>query len=536
MPGINHTTIDLNLQAAVEKILFSHRNRLISKGAAQASVIVIHNPSMEVLASVGSLAYSEEDKGYNNGTIAFRSAGSAIKPFIYANAIERGYTVSSLLEDILRRYRTPRGDYSPDNFDKKEYGPVTMRVALGSSLNISAVKMLESMNTEDVYQTLRRINLLNNSAVGEEHYGLGIVIGNLEVSLEKLSSAYAMFANGGVYRPLKYLINDDNKSEDVVFSKETSYMISDILSDPLARMITFGGVQEMNFPFKVSLKTGTSTKYRDGWIIGYTPEYTVGVWTGNFDGTPTAGMSGASGAAPIFRDIMYHLHERNFPSLYERPEKVIEADVCGISGMKPGPNCNYITRELFIKGTEPTHTCAFHDREKHYHELPANYTRWVYDKDKKVSAGGYRLKGFSKNLENVFQDYSLSDDSLTIRIRNKGQTKSPNMAKIPDKGYRYSIGGTSEDFGIYHKPDIKVSIIYPLQHNRFISDRNNPQVIRLETAATQPVGYIDWFVDGLHYARVGPPYHAFWKLERGRHNITAVAPNNIGDSIDIVVE
>ena len=249
---------------------------MISKGAAQASVIVIHNPSMEVLASVGSLAYSEEDKGYNNGTIAFRSAGSAIKPFIYANAIERGYTVSSLLEDILRRYRTSRGDYSPDNFDKKEYGPVTMRVALGSSLNISAVKMLESMNTEDVYQTLRRINLLNNSAVGEEHYGLGIVIGNLEVSLEKLSSAYAMLANGGVYRHLKYLINDDNGSEDVVFSKETSYMISDILSDPLARMITFGGVQEMNFPFKVSLKTGTSTKYRDGWIIGYTPEYTVG--------------------------------------------------------------------------------------------------------------------------------------------------------------------------------------------------------------------------------------------------------------------
>ena len=110
------------------------------------------------------------------------------------------------------------------------------------------------------------------------------------------------------------------------------------------------------------------------------------------------------------------------------------------------------------------------------------------------------------------------------------------MAKIPDKGYRYSIGGTPEDFGIYHKPDIEVSIIYPLQHNRFISDRNNPQVIKLETAATQPVGYIDWFVDGIHYARVGPPYHAFWKLERGRHNITAVAPNNIGDSIDIVVE
>lgn len=546
LSGKHHTTLDSSLQKEVEKLLNSHKTRLALRGASQAAAIIVHNPTMEVLASVGSFSYSEKDGGYNNGTVAFRSAGSTIKPLLYAQALEQGYTVSSLLEDVLRRYRTPFGSYSPDNFDRKEYGPVTMRVALGNSLNISAIKMVEAIEIEPVYRLLQKVNLINKPGHGAEHYGLGLVIGNAEVSLEQLVSVYAMFANGGVYRPLRYIRNDDaDKDEDKVFSPETAYIISDILSDPSARMLIFGSVHDMNFPFRVSLKTGTSTKYRDGWIIGYTPEYTVGVWIGNFNGAPTARLSGSTGAAPIFKDIMYLLHGNSYPSSYARPENVAAAEVCGISGMKPGPSCNYVTKELFIKGTEPVEICAFHKNEKYFHELPTTYARWIYEKNKQVSAGSYRLEGFSRNLKNVFNDEQadnlLPDEAPGIRIKNSRQKEDiiSNAAMVTvDKMDHYSIGAEAENnYEMHEYTDNRLSITYPLPKDRFIIDKNKTaQVIRLETVSYRPIKYLDWFIDGKHYARTGPPYYAYWKLEKGRHSITAVAPDRKGDSIEIIVE
>ncbi|MBI5205843.1 MAG: penicillin-binding protein 1C [Nitrospirae bacterium] len=544
--GKHYTTLDSNLQKEVEKLLNSHKTRLASRGASQAAAIIVHNPTMEVLVSVGSFSYSEKDSGYNNGTIAFRSAGSTIKPLLYAQALEQGYTVSSLLEDVLRRYWTPFGSYSPDNFDRKEYGPVTMRVALGNSLNISAIRMVEAIEIEPVYQLLQRVNLINNQRNGAEHYGLGLVIGNAEVSLEQLVSVYAMFANEGVYRPLRYLKDDgtDNNADNI-FSRETAYIISDILSDPSARMLIFGSVHDMNFPFKISLKTGTSTKYRDGWIIGYTPEYTVGVWIGNFDGAPTTKLSGSTGAAPIFKDIIYLLHGNAYLSSYARPENVTETEVCGISGMKPGPYCNYVTRELFIKGTEPVETCTFHKNEKYFHELPTTYAGWIYEKNKQVSSGSYRLKGFSRNLENVFQEEQvndlISDELPGIRIKNRGQKENQASNAAMDtvnKMDHYSVGAETEDRDeTYTYPDNRLSITYPLPHDRFIIDKNKTaQVIRLETISYKPIKYMDWFIDGRHYARTGPPYHTYWKLEKGKHSIMAVAPDRKGDSIEVTVE
>ena len=364
------------------------------------------------------------------------------------------------------------------------------------------------------------------------------------MSLEQLVTVYAMFANGGVYRPLRY-VKEDDTAADNVFSGETAYIISDILSDPSARMLIFGGVHDLNFPFRVSLKTGTSTKYRDGWIIGYTPEYTVGVWIGNFDGAPTAKLSGSTGAAPIFKDIMYLLHGNAYPSSYAQPENVTVTGVCGISGMKPGPYCNYVTREFFIKGTEPVETCTFHKNEKYFHELPTTYAGWIYEKNKQVSAGSYRLKGFSRNLDNVFQEEQINDlisDELPgIRIKNRGQkeNQASKAAKvIVNKKGHYSVGAETENRDeTYIYPDNRLSITYPLPHDRFIIDKNKTaQIIRLETSSYRPIKYMDWFIDGRHYARTGPPYHTYWKLEKGKHSIMAVAPDRKGDSIEVTVE
>ncbi len=411
------TTVDLGLQQETERILSSHGRRLLSRGASQAAALIIHNPTMEVIASVGSLSYSSRHGGFNNGTTAFRSAGSTVKPFLYAQALEEGFTVSSLLEDTLRKYPAAAGHYSPDNFDRREYGPVTMRLALGSSLNISAVKMLEAMEGGRFYEILRHIGLIKRTDPGPEHYGLGIVIGNMEVSLEHLATAYAVLANGGVSRPLRYLMDEEKGNAALLFSAETAYIVSDILSDASARTLTFGTINAMDLPFRMSVKTGTSTRFRDGWAIGYTPEYTVGVWVGNFDGSPTAQLSGASGAAPILKDIMMLLYRGVSPPARQKPPHVHTVTVCGISGMLPGASCSYTTRELFIRGTEPAGTCSFHDSERFYHDLPVSYAGWLSVKHLKRSVLSYRLAGFGRDLDALFQDgYSPAESSGNVRL------------------------------------------------------------------------------------------------------------------------
>src|SRR5574341_1088679 len=198
------TTIDLDLQTRVQQILASHADRLKYREATQAAAIVIHNPTMEVLAAAGSIAHSEKNDGFNIGVLAQRSAGSTLKPFLYALAIESGETVSTLIEDTERTYRSREGQYSPLNFDRKEYGPVKMRAALGNSLNLSAVKMLQRVGEERFYDMLVRLDLINHPERGPEHYGLGMAIGNPEVSPEQLATAYAMLANYGIYCEVKY--------------------------------------------------------------------------------------------------------------------------------------------------------------------------------------------------------------------------------------------------------------------------------------------------------------------------------------------
>lgn len=523
--GRVRTTIDMEIQRAAEQILSSHSARLAYLGANQAAVMVIHNPAMEALASAGSISYGEENKGFNDGTNALRSAGSTLKPFIYAQALDDGFSAAWSLEDTQKMYKTPKGDYKPANFDKKTYGPVTMRSALGNSLNISTIRMLQSVGQDRYFDLLSELGLINDPTKTSAHYGLGLVIGNPEVTLAELVRAYAMLANGGELRSIRHTIGkghgEDASSRHRVFSQEAAYIISDILSDPSARFITFDKAGSMRFPFKISVKTGTSTKYRDAWAVGYTPEYTVGVWAGNFEGNPTFSMSGAKGAAPILNDIFRFLYKDKTPSLTEAPEGVVSAKVCGISGMKPGRFCKNVTTELFIKGNTPNETCTFHTNEERFHELPATYAAWVYDKKKAGTAGNYRIKGLSEKL-----------DEMTTReiAEERGYT-------VDKKGH-YSIKGRDARPEINNTAiDYLVSITYPLHNDNFILEKGrSDQTIRLEAVTEKPVKYMQWFIDGKFYKKAAPAYYVYWKPERGWHTISISTPDNIGDSIRIKVE
>lgn len=542
------TTLDLDLQRRVQQILASHRERLRYRGATQAAAIVIHNPSMEALATVGSLEYSEKNEGYNNGVLSPRSAGSALKPFLYGLAIESGYAVTTLLEDTERKYRSSKGQYAPDNYDRKQYGPVTLRTALGSSLNLSAVKMLSIVGEENFYNTLLRMGLINDQEKGPNYYGLGLAIGNPEVTLEQLAAAYAMLANGGVLRPVRYLLDKEKEpNRRAIFLPQTAYIITNILSDPAARMLTFARSRVMNLPFPVAMKTGTSTFYRDLWTIGYTPDYTVAVWVGNFDGSSTEKMSGVAAAAPVFSEIMNHLYRESAPTPFKKPKGIEWATVCGYSGMKPSEYCTHTITQPFITGTGPASVCTFHTKDNTNHQLSAPYAAWLFEKNSAGFAGRYRLSGFGENLDMIFYDpwqgLPANSSQTAVRIKNANnmivsdakERQRPAQSAV----LHYSINADnpiSTPQTAYSGKN-NITIIYPLDRDSFVLNKyEENQVVKFQAITAQPVPYVDWFINGNHYKRTGPPYQAYWPLEPGAYRVSAVDPSQNGDSVRIKVE
>ena len=514
------TSIDVEIQSTVEQILASHAERLKYGGGRQAAAMIVRNNDMNVMATAGSLEYGRVNGGYNNGTTALRSAGSTLKPFLYAQALDDGFKVTWAIEDTLKKYRTPAGDYVPANFDKKYYGPVTMRTALGNSLNLSAIKMLEAVGQQRYFSLLYELGFINDPSKTSEHYGLGLVVGNPEVTLEELVRAYAMLSSGGVLRDLAYVRSKERAPLHFVFSPEASYIITDILSDPSARFMTFGGAGSMKYPFRVSIKTGTSTNYRDAWAIGYTPEYTVGVWVGNFEGDPTYGISGAKGATPILHDIFEYLYKEKTPSLRDVPEGVVSARVCGISGMKPGPHCKNTTVELFKKENLPNELCTYHTSDDNLHKLPAIYTQWVYDKKKAGLAGSFSISGLTGELDRP--DSEELPEEKNFRV---------------DKSGHYTIGTAGAPRNVNGALRYDVSITYPLNNDVFVLDRRNDgQTVTLEASTDRPVKYVKWYIDGKFYKKVAPAYRAAWRPERGWHTISVISPDNMGDSIKIRVE
>jgi len=547
-PGEHRTTLDARLQADVERIVASQKERLSLRKVRQAAVLVVRNRTMEVLASTGSLAYGPKDGGFNNGTVARRSAGSTLKPFLYAQALDDGVTAATLLNDTLQAYATPRGDYRPDNFDRNEYGPVTVRVALANSLNISAVRTLEALPPGRFERLLTAADLLPRRGDRAGEFGLGLAIGNPEVRLTSLVAAYAMLANGGAYRPLRFLLSDPGAPPRRLLSREASYIVSDILADPSARLPAFGAPAEFDLPFRVSIKTGTSTEYRDGWIVGYTPDYTVGVWTGNFDGKPSLGSTGAFAAAPILRQVMELLHGNAPPVAPPSPPGVVSAEVCGLSGMIPGSDCRHVSREFFLRATIPDRTCAFHREDGDHHRLPVEFARWLSRKHRAGAAGRYRLAGFPDALDAVFGEApgssAVPPEASGIRIRAIVAAEDPELNPVPPSGSpreispRFTIGMRADggaDLPTEAKGEIR--ILYPLPKDRFLFLRSeDPGEIPFGALPSEPVPYVDWYVDGKHLVRAGPPYAAKWKPERGKHRILAATPGRQGADVTITVE
>ncbi|MBT8491909.1 MAG: transglycosylase domain-containing protein [Deltaproteobacteria bacterium] len=364
--GVIRTTLDLELQKELEHRVTSHVDSLASKGLGQAGAIVLDTQTGEVLAAVGSAGWDRRD-GQLNILTRKRHPGSALKPFVYALAIEAGDNPATIALDI---HEVP-SSYRTQMVTQPERGPVRYREALAGSYNLAAIHVLEKIGIE------RLISLLRRAGVGEleqgaDDYGLRLALGAAKVRLANLASAYGALVRGGTMVLPKLLLSATTESgawtaappvPRRLLSPHAAWLVMDMLSDPQARKPAFGPELAVDLPYPIAVKTGTSRGFADTVTVGVTNELTVAAWAGNFDGEPTQGLVAMEAAAPLVRDGFILASRGRHPTLPEPPVEIVSAEVCPLSGKRPGPACPHRKHEHFHRDHVPTDSCQWHRRD-----------------------------------------------------------------------------------------------------------------------------------------------------------------------------
>ncbi len=321
------TTLDRDLDVFARERLQEQVKKLSEQNVREAAVIVVHWPTSEIRA-YSSFTLDPEARGQIDGVQTRRQVGSVLKPLLYGLSLEKKiYTVATpLLDEPFEAVKEGR-IYAPENYDKKYRSePVPLRVALGSSLNVPAVRVLDRLGVGEYSQLLRRLGFQVNS--DPEYYGLSLALGTLDASLFEITRSFAGLARGGVDRSLIFQKGQKPKfGAGRFFSPETSYLLASVLSDTSARRLSFGWESPLQTSSFSAVKTGTSKDMRDNWCVGFSDEYVVGVWVGNYTGQPMWDVSGISGAAPAWRSIMEWLHRKRPSQLRStRGLKLVERD------------------------------------------------------------------------------------------------------------------------------------------------------------------------------------------------------------------
>ncbi len=351
------STLNLNLQNVIEKVTQQYLDQKKLQGIQQAAVMLVDTRSMEVKALMGSANYFDPTlHGQVNGTKSKRSPGSTLKPFIYALALDQGlihpYTV---LKDTPNSF----AGYNPENFDKDFLGPIKAKDALILSRNIPALSLAEQLHHPTLHQFLQQAHV--NHLKPEETYGLSLVLGGAEVTMEELVSLYALLANQGLWHPLRTLKQQPFSSGTRLLSPEASFLTLDMLKDTPRPYPTNNAMSKQT---PVYWKTGTSSGYRDAWSIGIFGPYVLAVWLGDFTGKQQSSYVGTTHAAPLFFNLVEAInhHVGPLPDLVKStPEmNLTQIQVCEASGLLPNPHCPHTVTTWFIPGKSPIKTDDVH--------------------------------------------------------------------------------------------------------------------------------------------------------------------------------
>ncbi|HTP12124.1 MAG TPA: penicillin-binding protein 1C [Bacteroidota bacterium] len=435
-------TIDYPLQQNIQWALRSHLAQLKRKNVSNAAVVVIENRTGAIRALVGSADFFDESIGGQvNGATALRQPGSSVKPFLYVRALEGPFTPATVLPDLPTHIPDDRGDYIPENYDKHYHGPVRLRTALACSYNVPAVRTIQVVGIGTLYQSMQLAGITSLTEP-VEYYGYGLTLGNAEVSLLELTNAYRTFPNKGVWSPsvlIRSAVSVDGQSvasleglrehasSRQIYDERAAFLITDILKDYIARRPAFGNA--FHFPFECAVKTGTTKDYRDNWTLGYTTEYTVGVWAGNFDASPMHGVSGVTGAGQIFYDIMMLVHEHTTPPDFAIPDGLVQRTICPVSGLLPNDNCGKTIKDWFIRGKEPKERCTIHQayrvmtesgavQNRVYEVFPPEYRAWSDEQRIPVPpAGALHTSSLSQTSSSQLPNRKLSNYQISSTNR-----------------------------------------------------------------------------------------------------------------------
>jgi penicillin-binding protein 1C len=371
------TTVDLGWTRIAEEAVNYQLERLNSTedgtlpaNANNAALVALDPFTGQVLVMLGSPNYFDEEiDGAVNAALALRQPGSTLKPFTYALAMNpdlvNPYTAATVLMDIQTPFVTARLEsYSPANFALVEHGPVSIRQALGSSFNIPAVTALAYTGVTDFVDFTAEAGLV--SLAENPNVDLAITLGGGEVRLLDLAQAYSIFPNGGYRIEPSMILSVTTRDGEVLYEWEqprleqqilderVAWLITDILSDNEARIPAFGRNSALQIGRSAAAKTGTTTDFRDNWVMGYTPNLVVGVWVGNADNAPMVEVTGVSGAGPIYNQFMRQVLTGQPELEFVQPDGLVRVEICTLSGLLPKDNCPLRRLEWFIEGTEPT--------------------------------------------------------------------------------------------------------------------------------------------------------------------------------------
>lgn len=493
------TTLNFKLQEKAEEIVARFAEENTEKfNASNASLVAIDPKTGQILVMVGSRNYFDEEiDGNFNVTTAHRQPGSAFKPFVYATALNKGYTTETVVFDVRTQFSTTcdaddftnedTACYSPGNYDNIFRGPVTFRQALAQSINVPSVKVMYLAGLDNSLQTARSMGITSLSNIGR--YGLTLVLGGGEVSLLDITSAYGVFANEGVrHTPVSILKIEDGEGNVVeeysergvrVLSDQITLQITDILSDNEARAPAFGSRSPLYFPSRsVAAKTGTTNDFRDAWIIGYTPAITVGAWAGNNDNSPMEKKVAGFTIAPLWNAFMQEafLEIENEKFRRPAPQKIQELNPV-LRGQWEGGESYFIDT---ISGKRATEYTPVELQEERFVKNVHSILYWI-DKDSPRSP---RPEHPEKDVQFNAWEHGVSVWKEKNNIQDEVSTST----------------GTSTieiEFDDIHKPEFspRITIISPNPQTLFSS--NDTITITIGNESEFPLAKIDVFVNGV---------------------------------------
>lgn len=497
---ILRTSLDSFLQDMAVKILKDRLSELSEYGVQNGAVVILENKSGKVRALVGSNDFFDKDHaGQVNGALSKRSPGSCLKPFTYALGFDLGlYTPRMVLADVPVQYQ----GYAPMNYTKKYHGPVTVRDALADSLNVPAVETLQKVGYQKLYALLKQSGITTLTKPPDE-YGLSLTLGTAEVRLLELVNAYAALARLGTYQPVSILDGSDVTKSERLISEGSAYLVADILEDS-ERLASSGFIgNRQNLP-RVAWKTGTSYGNHDAWTVAYNPEYTIGVWLGNFSGKPSKSLVGIEAAAPVALRLFERIYAGKPCPWYKKPDSIGTRRVCLLSGEPVSTICPHSAEDLFIMDKSMDWQCSVHKRFKIDEETGA-----VVDAD---------VRG-RPVMEKIYEVWPQA-------IHTWLEQHDPNYVPppLPEAGL-----DMARDW-----EGAQPKILSPVNQCEYFLDRSRvEQRLVLKADGSYDSRKLFWFINGqyVNEGRAGESF--FWPMREGRHRITVT--DDYGRSSSIVV-